>query len=262
MAAHSGRTFTLTFGDQAENHAGMQKIGTPASAGFTVDELQTITDTLKGQGLTVWLFSLPSLLPESIRADPNIEDASILVIPDGVKLFLGDDSSNLFGELASLEMDKQALMRGKVVNKRARHNLCFGPEAQEPDYESGKGRIIPYIQVPLTDRIRSTLSTLFGDKADDLVVEINDYFDVTKCGIGFHGDTERRIVIGARSGATIPLHFQWFYQCKPVGDRAIITLKDGDMYIMSQKAVGFDWKRRSQYTLRHAAGCEKYTTIK
>jgi len=38
-------------------------------------------------------------------------------------------------------------------------------------------------------------------------------------------------------------------------------LEDGDMYIMSEKASGFDWKKRSIYTLRHAAG-EKYVVKK
>jgi hypothetical protein len=30
---------------------------------------------------------------------------------------------------------------------------------------------------------------------------------------------------------------------------------------MSEKSTGFDWKKRSKYTLRHAAGCKKYLTI-
>jgi hypothetical protein len=30
------------------------------------------------------------------------------------------------------------------------------------------------------------------------------------------------------------------------------------MYVMSEKAVGFDWKKRIVPTLRHAAGCDKY----
>lgn len=28
---------------------------------------------------------------------------------------------------------------------------------------------------------------------------------------------------------------------------------------MSEKAVGFDWKKSSIFTLRHATGCDKYT---
>lgn len=33
-------TFTLTFGDQAENHAGMKKIGIMAEEGFNLDDLE------------------------------------------------------------------------------------------------------------------------------------------------------------------------------------------------------------------------------
>jgi hypothetical protein len=31
---------------------------------------------------------------------------------------------------------------------------------------------------------------------------------------------------------------------------------------MSEKATGYDWRKSSIFTLRHAAGCAKYTTIK
>jgi len=34
-------------------------------------------------------------------------------------------------------------------------------------------------------------------------------------------------------------------------------LDDGDVYFMSEKAVGYDWKHSSIYSLRHAAGNEK-----
>jgi hypothetical protein len=46
-----------------------------------------------------------------------------------------------------------------------------------------------------------------------------------------------------------------------VGSRCLIELKGGDMYVMSEKATGYDWKGRSKLTLRHAAGCSKFTTI-
>jgi hypothetical protein len=41
-----------------------------------------------------------------------------------------------------------------------------------------------------------------------------------------------------------------------------LTLQAGDLYIMSDKATGNDWKKSSILTLRHAAGAAKYTTIK
>jgi hypothetical protein len=42
-----------------------------------------------------------------------------------------------------------------------------------------------------------------------------------------------------------------------------IKLNDGDMYIMSEKAVGTDWKKKNICTLRHSAGIKgsKYTTL-
>ena len=57
------------------------------------------------------------------------------------------------------------------------------------------------------------------------------------------------------------LKYKWFYRSKSLGEVCEISLKNGDMYIMSEKAVGYDWKRSSLYTLRHSAGCNKYTKI-
>jgi hypothetical protein len=102
----------------------------------------------------------------------------------------------------------------------------------------------------------------FGEKARDLKAEGNYYYNLEKCGIGFHGDGERRKVIAARVGASMPIHYQWFHRFKPVGERFVIPLHDGDMYIMSEKAAGTDWKSSSILTLRHATGGPEYTTIK
>jgi hypothetical protein len=41
----------------------------------------------------------------------------------------------------------------------------------------------------------------------------------------------------------------------------IFPLDDGDIYVMSEKAVGTDWKKKVIYTLRHSTGCAKFTTI-
>jgi hypothetical protein len=34
------------------------------------------------------------------------------------------------------------------------------------------------------------------------------------------------------------------------------------MYVMSEKAVGTDWRKMNSITLRHATGAAKFTTIK
>jgi hypothetical protein len=89
--------------------------------------------------------------------------------------------------------------------------------------------------------------------------ELNYYFDISKCGIGWHGDSERRKVVALRLGASLPIYFQWYYDTERIGERFEIPLNDGDMYVMSEKAVGTDWKMRSIFTLRHATGCDKFT---
>jgi len=83
----------------------------------------------------------------------------------------------------------------------------------------------------------------------------------SNCGIGFHEDGERKIVVAVRLGVKIPLHYQWYYKGNPVGERCKLDLGHGDMYFMSEKAVGNDWKRRIIPTIRHAAGAESYLKI-
>ena len=95
-----------------------------------------------------------------------------------------------------------------------------------------------------------------------MICEGNRYFDVNKCGIGWHGDAERKKVVAIRLGASIPLKYQWFYKSKSFGEIQEFVLDHGDMYIMSEKATGHDWKLRSKKTLRHCAGCNKYTKPK
>jgi len=41
-----------------------------------------------------------------------------------------------------------------------------------------------------------------------------------------------------------------------------LKLEHGDIYFMSEKATGFDWKNRKIVTLRHAAGASKYISLK
>ena len=67
--------------------------------------------------------------------------------------------------------------------------------------------MISYSDVKYLRKLRSTLPDYFGEKAEALACEGNYYYDVSKCGIGFHGDSERKRVIGVRLGASIPLHF-------------------------------------------------------
>ena len=57
------------------------------------------------------------------------------------------------------------------------------------------------------------------------------------------------------------MRWQWFKNGMPLGNQIDIVLNSGDVYIMSEKAVGSDWKKSSLYTLRHAAGADKYRSL-
>lgn len=262
---------TLTLGDQAENHAGMQKLGELVNEGqgFHLSDLETIKEKLEAIDIACELIPLELFQDlETITIDDEqAEAAYVLIIRDGVNKLLqtcGELTQiNMFNEHLELELDKQAWMRGRVVNKHARWNLCFDNIGQEPNYEEKKGRIVGYDEIPITKMLLSSIPSYFGTKAENLKGEGNYYYDKTMCGIGFHGDSERRKVIGIRLGLgeSTPLHYQWFRESKAVGERIVLNLNGGDMYVMSEKAVGQDWKKKKIYTLRHATGCEKYTTI-
>jgi hypothetical protein len=249
---------TITFGDAAENHAGMEMIGTlgPKGSGFDHADLVTIAEGLSNRGIRCEIHEIPGI--KSVSGDYLANSAYVLVARNAVGVLHGD-TKPLYKEMVTLDMDTKALMRGRVVNKHARHNVCFADEGHGPDYAAGKGTVVPYDSVPLLQGVKRVLPDLFGSKAADLKGELNYYFDIKKCGIGFHGDSERRKVVALRLGASMPLYFQWYFDHERIGARVEIELNDGDMYVMSEKAVGTDWKSSTVFTLRHATGCAKYT---
>jgi DNA-directed RNA polymerase specialized sigma54-like protein len=68
-------TITLTFGDQAENNIGMQKIGQLSDEGFTLQDLQEAQKKIPSK-YTTELIHLNPNLPNEYQAD----DAYILII--------------------------------------------------------------------------------------------------------------------------------------------------------------------------------------
>jgi hypothetical protein len=252
-------TITITMCDRGENHVGNQQIGTLAPEGFTYADLNAIQAFLADQGLVSELYNLGDNLPPEYQKI----DAGLLIIRKGLKLFFEDDN-DLFDELRGLTYDKHAKMYGRVVEKRARHNLIFADFDQEPDYESGKGTIINYTHLPCLSHVRNYLRNLVGEdhpsiqqKLTNLVSEANHYYDIQKTYIGPHGDNERRIVIGLRLGASFPLYYWWYLNNKRITNRIDFSLDGGDIYFMTEKTCGFDSKKRTIPVLRHAAGFEQ-----
>lgn len=261
-------TITVTFGDCGENHAGMQIIGEPAEKGLSKSDLLKIQSYYSEKKLETRLVDFApenkcilKFLNEVSKLGVDIEDVRRAwgLLPEAYVLIVkGALDSDILSELKTLEWDKKAFMYGRVVNKLARHNLLFSEKAQEPDYEKGKGRIVSWMDLPLLSHVKKELEDLIGRP---LIGEGNRYYDVKKCGISPHGDTERKIVIGCRFGAGMPLVYQWYLDSRPISEKIVLEIEGGDMYFMSDKAVGHDWKRKVIPTLRHSAGCTKYTGV-
>lgn len=263
---------SLTFRECVENHAGMQMIGKTVlpGEGLSMKELYSIMSSLesKYRGLAkIELFDLKAiLLEQDVDVDDAIvPDAGFLVIRNGVDLlFRKGVSDSLFTEQTTLETDKKMFAYGRVVDKNIRHNLCFADVDQSADFENKKGTIVSFNggRIPHLKRLRDNLGTLIHPKFHNSYAEGNYYYDKMKCAIRAHGDTEARKVLCVRLGADFPLCYQWYRGASggtPIGERIDVTLSHGDIYIMSEEAVGTEWKNhttayRSKFTLRHSAG--------
>ena len=270
-------TITITFGDAAENHKGMEILGERSDEGFTLKDLQEAKERFSEENYEAQIYHLNEVLNDinykeysKNEAERNLlrlkveeaDDAYILIVRNGVNAILereGMTIEEMKDDLLKEDWDKKAIFDGKVLNKRARHNLCFADNDQEPDYENGKGRIISFGSLKSLNTIRELLPEYIGEKAGQLLAEGNLYYDPSKCGIGFHGDSERKKVVAVRIGQTMCLQYKWHLGAKQVSNVINFELNNGDLYVMSEKAVGYDWKRRKVLTLRHAAGCSKYT---
>jgi len=257
-------TSTTTWGDQVENHAGMIKHGVEAKTGegFNLEDFTKYQEIIENMGATATIVNLKDYLPEELHAAAN--DAYILYSFDLAEKILENTNhtlNSLYLEQLEIDWDRKYYdtRRKKVLNKHARGNVCYDNEPIEPDYENKQGRVISWESIPGLNIINKKIGELFGEKVKGMPAEGNHYFDLKKCGIGWHGDSERRKVLALRLGAEMDMNFHWWHRCKRIGERFSMVLPHGSVYLMSEWAVGTKWRSSSLLTLRHSAGSEKYT---
>ena len=76
-----------------------------------------------------------------------------------------------------------------------------------------------------------------------------------KSNLGWHGDDHRKLVVGVCLGASATLSFIWRLPGNSkncTGTLVTIPLNHGDIYVMSEKATGFDWKSTSLLRVLHS----------
>jgi alkylated DNA repair dioxygenase AlkB len=247
--------YAITFGEVALLHIGGVEVGNcRRDHGFSVAELREFSATLPRAEVIM----VSDALPEVDRSD---HEAAVLLLRGGAEFFLGrpDAARLLLHEQNGIEYDRKFFDRGRTKNKLARHNIVFGEEKQAPSEDYRKFSIRAFKELPWLDSFRQALGFHFGCKAEGLNAEGNHYYN-SGCGIGFHGDSERKIVICLSLGANSVVRYQWrkprsTEQCGPAVD---LEVQHGDVYVMSEKATGFDWKCRSKLRVVHAAGSSKY----
>jgi len=246
MSNWNGAVFT--FAGAVEHHAGM-KISGEKRDPLTTDELKIISSKFPKEDIKLI----------EIGKEYGIKDASVLFIKNGLKTITNCDSNKLWDNVKNLGLngvDTKALMRGRVVNKKARYNFNVMDTEEVADYKSGVGTTYKFTKFPNLVVIRDFMSSLL-ERLKNLNAEANIYHSVDS-GIGFHGDTERGIVIGINLGKERKIEWQVFEKFLPKGERITITLNHGDIYFMTGNAAGINWKKSSIPTIRHRAGYSKW----
>ena len=266
---------SITFCESGEQHVGMEQVGKRANVGegFNKKDFQKAKQKAQKMGIKARFVSLNTLLEgeniENAKGETvNVSPAWVFVAENYVNTILkkhGVTSKELFKEVDSLHHDSTYYdtRRKRVLNKLARDNWVAADFSQEADIPNKKSTVHDFKNLPLLSIIRKSLFMLFGEKAKLLIAEENRYKDggKKKNGIGWHGDEERRRVMCVRLGKeqSMPMYFRWYYQCKVVGKTLKIDLNAGDLYVMSEIAVGTEWRFRSKVIPRHATGAPKYT---
>ena len=136
------KAICITLGEQSENHVGMIKYGDGLSdKGYSVEEIVEMRKKFEEKGCKCLLFNLNHLL----EGEKCEEKAYVLVIRNCVDGLLGEGKNKeMMKELTDLDWDEKYwdTRRKKVLNKRARYNLCFGDETKESDMENGIGSVV------------------------------------------------------------------------------------------------------------------------
>ena len=251
--------YAITFGEVAILHVGSKEVGKKRNQGYTVDDLNLLHQNISNSEI----FYLHDQLPEKYRSE---NQAAVLVIRNAANLILGTNGADkLLKEQKNINYDKKYFdyRRKKTLNKRARYNIVFGTQEilHSEDYKIYS--VKAFQNLPFLNQIRIRLHHFLGNKAKNLNAEGNYYYE-NKSGIGFHGDSERKIVICLSLGDKSILRYAWRLPgtSEHYGNPIDISVEHGDIYIMSEKATGYDWKLRSKVRVVHAAGSDKYIVKK
>ncbi len=265
--------YAITFGEVAILHIGGKEYGKGRlNHGFSTEELKKIAE----ENDDTEYISISDKLPRKLRNDneagvlifrsvskkPNLQ-SKIAINNQNTKdkkFVLGlnkKEADKLYAEQETVEYDKKYWdnRRKKTLNKRARYNIVYGKEKIEHSKDYQQNSVASFSDLKYLNKFRKRLQLILGQNAKKLNAEGNKYFH-DKAGIGYHGDAERKIVICLSLGKPTILRYHWRLpgSSEHTLEPTDIKLNHGDVYVMSEKATGYDWKSRSKVRVVHGAG--------
>ena len=255
--------YSMVFCDCAFSQPGghSKTNGVMAEEGFSADKLRRVCASLNEIGIRARIVDLRADAESKGAPASTLErmdEAVVLVIHDGANALTKDPqmANKMLKEHQGLAYDTTTLMYKKVCVARSRRNLYFAEEARPGDMANGQNTVVAWPTVPANVQCLRALTELLGTTDVNTAVA-NYYPDPRKCGIGWHGDAERRQTIMVRLGSGSnrrPIHFMWCEKANKIVSPVTIPLQHGDVMVPCAKAVGTDYKTMSVPTVRHATG--------
>jgi len=205
--------------------------------------------------------------PASLTAQYNsAPDACVLLIKGGVRWFMDDPraADGLFGEQLSLPYEGKFFDKGRTFTRRSYKTLKFGDAPVKRSADYSQPTVYSFGAVPHLQKFLGSLSKL---KASLCSVRGVEYFvsrrekasdgGMMACAsrLGWHGDHEPKAVSLSLGHAGI-LKFSWRLPGTSANfpnSHTEVILEHGDMYLLSEKASGRNWKKRSLLRVVHSS---------
>ena len=216
----------FTFSECVESDQSVPAYG-KKGPGLTGEELINIQDLIGG---TIYNLS------EYYKDAP---DAYVLHVPctekDKKMKILADELWKDVNKMGKDDMDTQAWFRRKLMNKIARWNFNVADIEQKGDMSKKIMTLYKFDKFPALESMRNDYTDIGHicgiNRMKNLYAEANVYYK-KGCGIGWHGDKERGIVIGWNLGESRYIHWNMYHRSKPCGKPFRIKLNHGDVYMI------------------------------
>lgn len=232
---------------------------------LTDHELRVIDWRAKRLGLETLLLDLRHL---GLGAEPG--QAAALVIRQGAALML-----ELGGMVHGAPYEPHALgylwkellalpwVHTRKQPAQSGYNfasVCFGEAEREP--KGHNPATVALGRLKWLSQLKRGVEGFLPELGRDLRLRGNLYGNNTREGMSPHGHAGSPGQVGIRLGAPLELHWHWYENKHPLGQRVSVELEEGDVYVLSAEGAGAGWCRTRTPALRHAAGAPRHTEFR